>query len=130
MSGKKSQLPPPIFTTTDVYGNYISLGRGTWEGHIVVEHPDMAGLELLVENVIVDPALIRTSSKSNTGVAFISDPGIGPRPEGIRVLVNYSDTYYEMGASSGIVQTAYPIDIFQYGNPQLARIIYERKGKK
>jgi hypothetical protein len=88
----------------------------------------MAGYETLVEKTIQDPEQIRVSLYSSTGLAYISPPGVGPRPEGIRVLVNYADTAYEKGASIGRVSTAYPVDFAKYGSPKLGKIIYQKGG--
>jgi hypothetical protein len=119
-----------IFSTTDFFGNLVNLTQGTWDSHITVEHPQMVGYHGIVQDVIEDPEEIRPSTLSDTGIAFISAPGIGPRAEGIRVLVNYGDTQYEKGSSTGNVMTAYPIDVVKYGYPQLGPAIYKKGGRK
>jgi hypothetical protein len=90
----------------------------------------MAGYETLVKSVVEAPAQIQVSTQHATGLAFISDPGVGPRPEGIRVLVNYAHTCYEKGATTGMVATAYPIDVQEYGNPRLGKTTYKKGGQK
>jgi hypothetical protein len=117
---------PVLFSTLDFYGNLVKLPEKSWVGHILTEHPEMSGYHDLLREVIKDPAEIRVSSYVTTGVAFISTPGVGPRPLGLRVLVNYADEFYEKGSSTGDVTTAYPIDIIKYGNPQLGRTIYKK----
>jgi hypothetical protein len=119
-----------VFTTTDFFGNLVDFERGTWEGHVLVAHPEMAGYETLIKRVVEDPSEIRPSAHADTGLAFISEPGIGPRPEGIRVLVNYADTNIQKGSTSGIIQTAYPVDIQKYPKPQLGKAIYKKGGRQ
>jgi hypothetical protein len=46
-------------------------------------------------------------------------PGIGPRPEGMRVLVDFDSTDYLKGGAYGLVQTAYGVDVVKYGRPQI-----------
>jgi len=121
---------PLLFTTTDFFGNSIILKTKTWELHILDEHPEMAGYEKMVQGVVEQPEQIRISTDYDSGLAFISSPGVGPRPEGIRVLVDYADTFYEKGASFGVVATAYPIDWIKYGHPKLGKTIYRRGGGK
>jgi hypothetical protein len=90
----------------------------------------MVGQEKIVEQVIIDPDEIFPSTTADTGLAFISEPGVGPGVEGIRVLVTYSDVHYTKGASTGKIATAYPIDIIKYGRPNLGRSIYKKGGRK
>lgn len=125
-----SRFIPLVFSTTDFYGNLVTLSEDTWNTHVIIEHPAMAGLENLVQKTIQDPYEIRLSTASETGVAFVSPAGVGPRPEGIRVLVNYVDIVYEKGATSGKIQTAYPIDVIKYGSSQIGRVIYKKGGHK
>lgn len=88
----------------------------------------MAGFENLVQETIEDPYEICPSTLSSTGLAFVSATGIGPGAEGIKVLVNYTDSAYEKGATSGKVQTAFPIDIIKYSKPNIGRAIYKKGG--
>jgi hypothetical protein len=125
-----SKKYPLIFTTTDFFGNQVILKENTWLDHILSEHQDMVGHEATLEAVLKDPLEILPSTLSNTCAAYISGPAVGPRPEGVRVLVNYTDIYYEKGASSGTITTAYPIDIIKYSNPQLGKAIYKKGGRK
>lgn len=119
-----------VWDATDFYGNYVTLEQVTWNEHILIYHPEMTGYEELVKSVVEDPHEIRLSTQQNTALAFVSEPGTGPSPEGIRALVNYADTSYEKGSGFGIVVTAYPVDIIKYGTPQLGKIIHKRgRGK-
>jgi hypothetical protein len=90
----------------------------------------MAGFEDLVQATIQDPYEICPSTLSSTGLTFASPAGVGPGTEGIRVLVNYADKVYEKGATSGKVQTAYPIDVIRYSKPNIGRAIYKKVGQK
>ena len=128
MSKKRHPRPPEtlVFSTTDFFGNLVELTQATWNLHVLDEHPQMAGWEEAVCDVIRDPHEIRVSTEYDTGVAFISDAGVGPRPEGIRALVAFVDKFYEKGATTGIVVTAYPVDIAKYRNPHLGKTIYKK----
>ena len=125
MSSKKN---PPLFAVTDWFGNFVELSVNTWNIHILTEHPQMVGLENEVQQTLQSPVQIQESTHYDTGVAFFSEAGVGSHAEGIRVIVDYTDTAYEKGASSGIVTTAYPIDVIKYGFPRLGRIIYRKGG--
>ncbi len=121
-----------IFNTTDYFGNLVGLWSDTWDTHIidpVFGHPEMAGYQGLVQDVLQDPYEICPSTESKTGLAYISDRGVGPRPEGIRVLVDYRNTEFEKGSTSGTVTTAYPVDVVRYARPKinLRRPIYRKK---
>jgi hypothetical protein len=118
--------PSVIFSTTDAWGNLVHLKEETWVNHVIVEHADMTGYEVLVRQLIEDPELIRESTAYAHGAGFISSAGVGPRPEGIRAIVSYNNASYEKGASTGYIATAYPIDIIRYSSPQLGRIIYKK----
>jgi|GEM_PF-4505943 hypothetical protein len=124
---RKSRPKDLVWDTTDLYGNYVILGQATWNEHILIEHPAMANYEALIKSVVQNPHEIRLSTQSNTALAFISAAGIGPRPEGIRALVNYADMFYEKGSGSGSIVTAYPVDIVKYGTPQLGKTIYKKR---
>lgn len=121
-----AKKPKPLFSITDYFGNLVECSEETWYSHIldpIEGHPQMAGHENLVQAVLKNPHEIRTSTQHLTGVAFISAPGIGPSPEGIRALVNFATTHYEKGSITGNLMTAYPIDWVRYANPQLGKII-------
>ena len=128
-----SRKPKHVFRQEpDIFGNLVDLYWSTWNGHVldpVEGHPDMAGLEHLVLKVLQDPYEVCQSTLDNAALAYISEPGIGPRPAGIRVLVGYDSTDYEKGSAYGTVNTAYPIDLVGYSNPRinLARPIYRKK---
>jgi hypothetical protein len=114
---KKSRF---VFETTDAFGNPVRLHRSTWEGHVLaLEHPDMAGYENLVEGAIATPFAAYPSTDVATSLVFATDQGVGPRPEGIRAVVLYKDMKFLYGASTGVVQTAYPVDSVRYPKPKI-----------
>lgn len=126
---RKRQLSGVVFSVTECFGNLVHLRTGTWLGHIldpVDGHPQMTGYENLVQQVLQDPLEVWTGQWPTSAV-FISDPLIGPSPEGIRVVVKYQDTTFEKGTSSGVVSTAYPIDLVRYNTPRLGRAILKRR---
>ena len=127
---RKAKIKDLVWSTSDFFGNSVMLVRSTWDLHILDEHPEMDTYEALVKSTVEKPFEIRTSTQNNTALAFISEPGIGPSPEGIRALVNYADTYFEKGSTSGMIVTAYPVDIVKYGSPQIGKTIYKRGGGK
>lgn len=129
---KKRHPEPLVFSTTDVFGNLVVLAQATWNEHIIDidGHPEMAGWEQAVYDVIGDPHEVRLSTEYDTGVAFISDANVGPRPEGIRAIVGFAEKFYEKGATTGMVITAYPIDIVNYRNPRIGKTIYKKGGRK
>lgn len=124
----KSKKPLSIFQQTDFFGNLVNLSSDTWDNHIVVEHPEMVGYESLVQQTIKDPLEVCESTQYDFGAVFISPPGLGPSVEGIRAVVWYQHWSYQKGSATGLVATAYPIDIIRYGNPKVGKSLY-RKGK-
>lgn len=127
---KKRKAADLVWSTTDYFGNYVTLGRVTWDAHVLDQHPEMDTYESLVKSTIERPYEIRKSTKNNTALAFSSEPGSGPSTEGIRALVNYADMYFEKGSTVGMIVTAYPVDIAKYGTPMLGKSVYKRGGVK
>lgn len=125
----KKKKAPLLFEVTDYFGNLVTLSEQTWIMHIldpIEGHPQMLGCEGLVQQVLKDPLEVRLSKTINTGAVFISDPNVGPSPEGMRVVVLYPNLAFEKGASHGIVSTAYPIDLVRYNTPNIGKIIGRR----
>jgi hypothetical protein len=119
----------PLFQVTDYFGNLVVLHEDWWIGHILDPnegHPQMVGYENLVQRVVHDPFEVRLSTKASTGAVFISDVGVGPSPEGIRVVVGYPSITFEKGGGHGTVITAYPIDLVRYSTPRIGKIIGRR----
>jgi hypothetical protein len=127
---RKRKAKDLLWSTSDYYGNQITLGAETWDTHVLMGHPEMSAYGPLVKQTVEQPYEIRESTQSATALAFASAPGTGPSPEGIRVLVNYADMYFAKGATSGAVMTAYPVDIGKFGNPRLGKTIYRKGGGK
>jgi hypothetical protein len=120
---------PVIFSTSDFYGNTVTLYQTTWDGHIATEHAEMAGLEEFVEAAVVDPVEINPSTRFPDSLAFrfeINRPAISINE--IRVLVWYDSLDFLTGGTNGTVTTTYPIDLSQY-NPALAAAIYTKQKK-
>jgi len=119
---------PPLFQVPDYWGNLVTLHEATWNIHILDPadgHPQMVGCEKLVQQLLLDPLEIRLGAVPESAV-FVSDPGVGPSPEGMRAVVLYNNVAFEMGAFSGIVTTAYPIDLVRYPTPRIGRILAKR----
>jgi hypothetical protein len=111
----------------------VTLANDTWLDHvldIVDGHPQMAGYEILVQEVLRDPYMVQQSTHYETAAAFISSAGVGPSPEGIRVVVAFDDVSYQKGASIGRVSTAYPVDVARYPTPRLGKTIYTNTKRK
>jgi hypothetical protein len=125
----KKRGHPVVFEQSDVYGNRVVLYRQTWEGHILPAHghPQMAGYENLVQQTIQDPYEILPSTTFNNRFAFVSAMGIGPHALGIRAMVQYMDhTAFMSGGTSGLIVTAYPIDL-AHNAPNLGSPIFKKK---
>jgi hypothetical protein len=118
--------PSAVFVTTEFFGNSVQLYTSTWTDHILVEHPQMVGYEALVRQVLRDPDEIRESILYSYAAAFISAAGL-ISPQGFRVIVKYDDAMYQKGSTSGIVATAYPVDLVNYQKPNLGKSIYRKK---
>jgi len=70
-----------VFSTTDFFGNIVRLGTKTWREHVIVGpegHPEMAGYENLVKEVLEEPSMVRLAG-FDTSLAFIRNPG-GSKP--------------------------------------------------
>lgn len=126
---KKSKVIPIVFSAIDYFGNTVILHQQVWTSHIldpVEGHPQMLGYEHLIQQVLADPFEIREGAWP-TAAVFISDPLVGPRPEGIRTVVEYNTLSFIGGACTGLVRTAYPIDTVTYKTPRIGKLLARRK---
>jgi hypothetical protein len=117
---------PVVFGLTEFFGNLVELPTSTWVDHVLVYHPEMVGHENVIQQVLKDPFEIKESTLYATGAAFISEPLL-VFPEGIRVLVNYTDISYQKGAATGLITTAYPVDLINYQRPNLGKTVYRKR---
>lgn len=118
-----------VFSVTDCFGNCVQLAVLTWQGHILDPtdgHPQMTGFETLVEHVLEDPLEVWTGQWPTSAV-FVSDPAVGPSPDGIRAVVNYNAVTFEKGGTVGSVSTAYPIDFVGYPYPRMGKRILKNR---
>ncbi len=128
-----AKQPKCIFKNEpDVFGNRVTLYSSTWNTHVlhpIMGHPEMTGYESLVLQLLQDPQMVCPSTSDPLSLAYISDVGVGPRPEGVRVLVSYDTAGYLKGDIRGVVQTAYSIDWKQYSRPKIdfTSPVYKRK---
>jgi len=126
---QRRRRPPLLFQVTDYFGNLVALPEVRWLTHIldpILGHPQMYGCENLVQQLLQDPLEIREGAFPTSAV-FISDPGVGPSPEGIRAVVKCTNLAFEKGACAGDITTAYPIDLIGYPTPRMRRIIVGRR---
>jgi hypothetical protein len=121
-----------IFSVTDYWGNLVELSEQTWSVHICAPegHPQMIGYENLVKQILRSPYEVRSSTQAPTGAVFISHPQDGPSPEGIRAVVNYKSRAFQKGSTTGIVTTAYPVDLARYPTPKIGRVLAGPHPKK
>jgi hypothetical protein len=84
----------------------------------------MMGAESHIQKAIEDPDVISPSTRVPTSsYAFQACISTGD----VRVLVSYDDvTLVPAGSTSGVVQTAYPVDTITYNAPQIGPPIYVR----
>ncbi len=87
------------------------LNKKNQDGHVLAAdgHPEMAGLENLVEELIRNPYEFRLRTQFPTGVVFISDKGAGLSHEGLCAAcaaVSYPSLSFLKGSSQGFVMTA------------------------
>jgi hypothetical protein len=120
---------PVIFSTLDVYGNAITLYEGTWTSHIITEHTPMIGLENHVAAAIQEPDEINPSTRFQDSFGFRYENAAFANistSNDIRVFVQYADPKSVLsGGTSGLITTAYPIDLARY-NPKLGAAIYKK----
>jgi sarcosine oxidase gamma subunit len=82
--------PPDILAAThDALGRLVVLTQERWEGHILVGHSDMEGLELAVMRAIENAD--RTRPGKRPGRQELYAQGLGPA-RWLVVVVDYSDT--------------------------------------
>lgn len=58
------------FETVDIYGVPVSCSHDTWDGHILVRHPDLNALESLVDDTINGPDMVYDSSRCSNRKLF------------------------------------------------------------
>jgi len=77
--------------------------------HIEERHPEMTGHEAAIKEAIEAPDARRISTERTTCVAYEAF-GTGPASMGVRVLIEYADSVFESGTTTGKLITAYPLD--------------------
>ena len=103
------------FETVDIYGVAVRCSHDTWDGHIVVRHPELNGLEHLTVDAVRSPDMVYDSgSRSNRKLCYREV--VQPLPFNDRyilVVVAYDDLPEGV---VGVVVTAHPIDGILEGN--------------
>lgn len=91
-----------LFSCLDYEGVPVSCDEDQWNGHVLVRHPEMAGLESAVQRVIARPSLVYADRDNpDTKIYY----GAEPRYTRLRVVIRYKE---EDGRVSGKVWTAFP----------------------
>jgi hypothetical protein len=115
---------PLAFTTTEHGGNEVICTQKTWNRHIAVDHPAMAGLKHEVEIALADPAVIYPSTLSNNALVYEATTSGGMD---FRVVVTFDDlAAYGTGSTKGKLNSAFPVDVVIYDTPHIGAPIYTR----
>ena len=118
-----------VITTSDPFGNTVSLTNVTWR-HIVEAHVDMTGHLRAIRSTVENPAIIYESTADEAALIF---HGIGlllPRPNIVRVVIRYDSMVdIRVGETEGYVVTAFaPSPTTQFSG-QIGPEFYRRPKK-
>jgi hypothetical protein len=135
-----------VFSTSDFYGNKVTLTEKTWKGHVAPKHVEMVGLENEVERALQDPDEILPSAQFPDVFGFtyysaalgayvlgtgtmptftVTAAGVPTNVAQMRVVVQYDDPNIALGNTVGKVNTAYPVTFGK--NPNFGTAIYKKK---
>jgi hypothetical protein len=107
-----------VFVSEDPFTNIVRLERSTWEDHISLKHPEVAGRELEVKSLIESPDRVFLGRYDDTAVF---------ENAALRAAVQYDTTTFFRGGTSGEVvtgkvNTVYPND--PHGHPNVRQLIF------
>lgn len=105
-----------ILRCTDQWGRTITLAQARWQGHILVNHPEMAGQEAIVQQTLTDPICVNHDKdfpdRENFYRPFVFRP---PRTLAyMKVCVEFRNRAFGQGARGEVV-TAYPTTSIKQG---------------
>jgi len=97
-----------MFKCIDRNGIVVLCSKGTWNNHIIAEHPEMKGWEAYVKAAIEKPNQIYQDGR-HPHIRIIYRPFILPKPYNLyylRVAIKYRTRKF--GGARGYVSTAFP----------------------
>ena len=109
------------FETVDICGVPVTCTHDTWDGHVLVRHSELQGLEHLAVDAVRDPDLAYDSGTRSNRKLFYRE-AVQPLPfddRYILVVVAYDDL---PGGEVGVVVTAHPINGILQGN----KLVWQR----
>ena len=95
------------FETVDIDGVPVSCSHETWDGHILVRHSELQGLEYLAADAVRNPDMVYDSTRRPNRKLFYRE-AVQPLPfshKYVLVVVAYDDL---PDGPVGVVVTAYP----------------------
>lgn len=103
---------PYIFTTIDPLQRKVVLERDTFEGHIMIDHPEMKTRIPIIRQTIRDPDYIFTSTLRADRDIYIKLGGVPDFPElGSKAIVEFSSSTFGRIVSSWLVKEPSRSDI-------------------
>lgn len=103
------------FETVDIYGVAVRCSHDTWDGHVLGNHPMLAGLERLAVETLTNPIAVYDSGRRSNRKLFYRE-ALQPLPfQGRYILVVTAHDHSSTG-TVGIVITAYPVNDFLEGD--------------
>ena len=103
------------FETVDIYGVPVRCSHDTWDGHILVRHSELSGLEHLAADTVGDPDMVYDSGRRSNRKLFYRE-AVQPLPfEDRYILVVVAYDYLPEGVE-GVVVTCHPINNVLEGN--------------
>lgn len=116
------------FTTSDPFGNTVSLSEGTWT-HITI-HKEMVQYKRAVQLTVENPSVIYISTDDENSLVFHGERLILPSPNIIRVVIEYENMVdIRSGGTEGIVLTSYPVSPVTQYSGRIGSLFYERPKK-
>ena len=103
------------FETVDVYGVPVSCSHDTWDGHVLGNHPMLAGFQRLAAEALVNPVAVYDSGRRSNRRLFYGEAA-QPLPFQERYLLVVAAYDHTLAGTVGVVVTAYPVDDFLDGD--------------
>lgn len=103
------------FETVDIDGVPVSCSHEMWDGHILGNHPMLAGLQRLVSEALTNPIAVYDSGRrSNRKLCYRE--AVQPLPFQERYILVVTARDHTSAGTVGTVVTAYPVNDFLEGD--------------
>lgn len=88
----EARLVTELFRCQDRWGRTVALAEARWRGHILPNHPELAGGEELIERTLTNPTKVTYDRNVSGREVFYRPSGLGPPYSRVlmRVIVEFA----------------------------------------